>query len=68
MAAGQNVTVRLATLQDYRLVMAISEEIYSGFDYLICHYKPLLHIKNALLFVVELDGKAVSCHTDDDTV
>ena len=57
------VSVRFATLADYKAVLAIHGNVFDGFDYLQMTYFDFLRDKNAYNFVAELDGEVVRMFT-----
>lgn len=57
-----NMIVRPAHLNDYESVMAISNNIYEGFDYLCSWYQTYLQDKDCYSFVGEIDEKIVGNH------
>ena len=54
------VTVRLATVDDYERVLDIDRNLYDGEDYLPYKYHKFLRDPNRSVFIGEIDGKAVS--------
>ena len=53
------ITVRPATLRDYDAIVAVSEGVYDGNDYLVTHYHQFYHNPNSNMFVAEHKGKVV---------
>ena len=62
----EELLVRSARHQDYHAVLAISENVYEGLDYLPFMYHILLQDKKTnYMYVGELNGKIVSVPLED---
>ena len=59
-SSKSNVVVRAAGPSDYDAVMAVSDNIYDGMDYLPVLYHTFIHDPNSHMFVAEVNGKVVS--------
>ena len=57
---GDAISVRRATLNDFRPVMEMSEGIYFGWDYLPRYYHVYLQDKRSNCFVVTSQDRVVS--------
>ena len=56
---ADNLSFRLATLQDFDEVQAISKGIYEGHDYLPFKYHHWLKQENVIVMVAIKDGKII---------
>jgi hypothetical protein len=59
-AQVDGLNVRLATANDYQVVMDIDDNVYFGFDYLPSMYYQFMHSKRDFMFVLEEAQKIVS--------
>ena len=57
---GDVISVRRATLKDFRSVMEMSQGIYFGWDYLPRYYHVYLQDKRSNCFVITAQGRVAS--------
>ena len=57
--AAKEVQIRIANGQDLNSVLDINQDVYEGFDYLPSVYFELVHDKNVLMFIGEVNHQVV---------